>query len=259
MKLAIVCAVFKRPELTSIVLNHYNRLKQEEGFDLQLIAVGSEGQASRTICEEAGWHYIEHPNVPLSQKINRLFEEAKKYDVDGVIWIGSDTLMSKLLLDYYDLNFSDKEEYVQGITDLYFYDIPRDESLYFKYIHTTEIIGTGRFFSKKILDKVNWRICGDAVINRGVDSHASRYLKRLGIGENGISMEHAQGVCVEIKSDVVMTQYEMLFDEHCTKIDGGKYRVEFDKKTIKDITDLKPIMSDKIYVTWQELKNKNHA
>lgn len=216
MKIAIVCAVYKRPLLTAIFLKYYAQLKDK--YNIVLIAVGSEGDISKNLCEAYQWHYVEHPNNPLSCKINRAFLEAKRFDVDAVIWIGSDDFISEGLLDHYFKNFSATTPAIMGLSDLYFYSVFHDETIYFKY-HSDKgyekSMGTARFCSKLVLEKINYVLVPHPE-TRGVDFHAMENFKKHGIQEETFTMEQAGGICVDIKTDEVMTSYKMLFDHVCT-------------------------------------------
>ena len=66
----MLTCVWKRPKLTKIILSYYSKLKKEikNTVNLELVAVGSEGNKSRKICEGAGFHYFEHENQPMSNK-----------------------------------------------------------------------------------------------------------------------------------------------------------------------------------------------
>lgn len=216
MKIAIVCAVYKRPELTAIFLNYYAQLKKK--YNVVLIAVGSEGDISRNICESNQWHYVEYPNNPLSFKVNRAFMEAKRFDVDAVIWIGTDDFMSEGLIQYYFENFSAETPAVMGLSDLYFYSVFHDKTIHFKYHEDKgyeKSMGTARFCSRSVLEKVNY-IMVPHTETRGIDFHAMENLKKHGVWEETFTMSQAGGICVDIKTDEVMTSYQMLFDHICT-------------------------------------------
>ena len=68
-KVALITAVWKRHELTSLVLNRFRNIKDELAgtISLELIAVGSEGATSQKLCESHGFTYIEQDNMPLNR------------------------------------------------------------------------------------------------------------------------------------------------------------------------------------------------
>ena len=83
---ALITAVWKRHELTDLVLNRFKSIKNEiaDEINLELIAVGSEGTASRQLCEKHGFTYIEQDNMPLNRKYNAASRLAKTFNPDAV-------------------------------------------------------------------------------------------------------------------------------------------------------------------------------
>ena len=74
--IALITAVWKRPELTGLVLNRFKNIKFElsNKINLELIAVGSEGDVSRRLCESRGFFYVEYENVQQTLPDLRLHE-----------------------------------------------------------------------------------------------------------------------------------------------------------------------------------------
>ena len=87
LNLVMLTCVWKRPKLTKIIMSYYSKLKEEvrDTVNLEFVAVGSEGKKSRTICEDAGFHYYEYENQPMSRKWQHGLEMTKQYNPDGVI------------------------------------------------------------------------------------------------------------------------------------------------------------------------------
>ena len=215
-KILVVTAIYGRHDLARIVLNHYNQLRSK--FDLQLLAIGSEGDKSRQLCEAWGWNYIEFPNNPLSQKFNRLFQEAEQYDFDFMVLVGSDDLISEEIFSYYEKTVTKTTKHLLGLKDLYFYSIQRDEALHFQGYPSPpspKTIGAGRCFSRYILGAVKFRPWADEKLPRGLDSCCSKYLKQAGISEIAIPMEQTGGIAVDIKHPMVtLTRFEYLHGKH---------------------------------------------
>ena len=143
MKLALITTIWKRPELTKIVLEYYKQFP-----NLELICVGSEGEKSKQLAE--GWHYIEYKNFPVSEKHNQALKKAKELKVDGVILIGSDDLMSKEVFDFYQ-TLKPNENVVHGFKDINFFDCKSGKLYYYGGYKNPQTIGAGRFFSKFII------------------------------------------------------------------------------------------------------------
>ena len=58
-------------------------------IDLELIAVGSEGDKSQQLCENHGFAYVEHDNMPLNRKYNAASRLAQESNPDAVYRIDS--------------------------------------------------------------------------------------------------------------------------------------------------------------------------
>ena len=90
MTLGILTTLWKRHAIAHIVLEHYAHMDLSPVHSVRL-AVGSEGDVSRSLAEEAGWEYLEHDNLPLSDKWNAGMA-ALKGRVDAVLIVGSDDI-----------------------------------------------------------------------------------------------------------------------------------------------------------------------
>lgn len=213
--LSIACAVYKRPQLTKIVLDYYAALKEK--YNLVLIAVGSEGDASRQLCEGAGWHYYECPNQPLSYKIDYLFAQVRNFNVQGMVWIGSDNLLTEPLLQYYIDNYNASTPAVMALDEIYFYSVFRDECMHFKFManKNSSSLGVGRYHSKAVLDRMNYTPCGHNY-SRGIDLQHTLNFKKLGIAKQ-IFNPGQQAFAIDIKVDECMTTWEM-WKDHPTSI-----------------------------------------
>lgn len=209
MRIALVTPVYGRYELTRIVLEYYAGMNDQ---NLVLIAAGSEGEKTREICEGAGWNYIESPNEPLTQKFQSLFLEARKHEVDAVIVIGSDDLISRELFDYYQTHFHKDTEALIGLRDFYFYKLPENILRHWKGYsdYFNQSLGAGRLYPKSILDKVDWKPWGIVNQNQGCDNAASRYLKLKGIQEKRIFMHEIGCMAVDIKHHRNLTKFHQL-------------------------------------------------
>src|ERR1017187_2582030 len=117
MRICIVTCLYKRPELSKIVMDYYSK-----NIKAQFIAVQSYESTDIQPTKD-GWHKGYAPNYPVAQKFNKAFEIAKNYNPDAVILIGSDDLLSPALIKYYQNFYSAKADYVLGLKDLYFYEI----------------------------------------------------------------------------------------------------------------------------------------
>ncbi len=236
-KIVIYTCVWRRPELTRIVLSYYSGLKKELSgkIQLELLAVGSEGDASRKLCEDCGFDYFEYANQPLSAKWEYGINRCADYDPDGVIIVGSDDLISQNLIEFYDSQLKNNMVFC-GLKDGYFFDVSQESlilwtgySLQTDPTRVGETIGMGRCLSRVLLDKLGFSIWKGLDINRGLDGAMSQKLFQLGlqildydncvvakvdnqevrIGHCGFEMAEI-GVCaVDIKFAENLTDFEL--------------------------------------------------
>ena len=239
-KILIVTAVYERHDLTEIVLNHYRNIKNNGWHDIQLLAVGSEGDKSRDLCILNGWDYIEHPNTPISQKFHHLFLHTQTYVFDFIILVGSDDLMSEEVITFYETKIDRDTPYLFGLRDIYFYSIPHDATLHMEGYPFPQTIGAGRVFSRTLMERINYSIFTGTHINRGLDTSCSNRLKRAGIKEVAVTMKETGGLIIDIKHPLTsLTPF--------SRIDRWSRRIDIDVLSLTF-----PHLSDSI----RSLKNK---
>jgi len=203
MKLAILTCTFKRPELNEIVHKYY-----ADNFEnCVLISVGAFNDYQNI---NYLWNNYTFQNEPLAQKFNFAFERAKTFNPDAVILIGSADLLSKELVEYYQKNYSSDADYVLGLKDLYLYEISTRRTMFwhgFPPAYADQPVGGGRIFSRKLLDKINWRPYANMTINRGLDNNSSIYMKAKGIGMQTVLMQDS-GIAVGLKPFQTLNKFE---------------------------------------------------
>lgn len=135
-------------------------------------------------CQYEGAQFIKHRNNPLGKKWNRGFIEAKLYDPDAVLFVGSSDWVSPNWVEETTKHL-DKYDLI-GKRDFQLLDIG-DKNTY-RFCHwmgyedkrrIDEPIGIGRILSARILDKMNWRPIQDD-LNSSIDY--SMYNRILGAG-----------------------------------------------------------------------------
>jgi len=231
MKLALILAVYKRHDLERIVLERL--VNQSKKYRFEIIVAGSEGELSKGLCKDC--HYIEVENFPVSNKHNALLEKAKDLNVDGVVLLGSDDLLSD---GYFDWVYKQKptSKNVLGLKDIFFYDTKTKKGgVWNGYKNGTQSVGAGRFFSKYILEKVNYKLWSDG-INSGLDSDCTKNLKLKGIGDDFFKMEDINAYCVDIKHTNSISNRAIV--EVCDKCDMSVFDVFGDEfKTISEFKE----------------------
>lgn len=188
-KIVILTCVWKRPELTKVVLSYYEHLKRELAgkINLELLAVGSERDISRNLCQECGFDYLEYPNEPLSAKWEYGLNRCSDYDPDAVIIVGSDDIISQNLIEFYAGQIQEGLVFC-GLKDGYFLDM-MNQKLYWwvgygdkvDYKRVGETIGMGRCLSRTLLDKLGFSIWKGLDINRSLDRAMTTRLRELGL------------------------------------------------------------------------------
>ena len=140
-----------------------------EGIRISCAAAGSEGRASRRICESAGFLYVESPNRPLSSKWNRALRLLRPESPDAVVIIGSDDWLSYGLLRGY-ADFVHRGCDFVSLREIFILDAVTRRCLRFRG-HT----GVGRMVGRQLLDRLGWQLWPPR-INRLLDTGMNRRL-----------------------------------------------------------------------------------
>lgn len=170
--MALLTCMWKRPELTRLVFNNYACIqKRLRGvLDLHLIAVGSEGTASRDLAEEHGFTYVERANSPLGAKWNGGMEAVRESGADAMIVVGSDDLLNAEAFAIYAHHLAQGYVFV-GLSDTYFWDLSnRQLALWRGYSppRQGEPMGLGRLIHRDLLEKMDWEPW-DSSLERALD------------------------------------------------------------------------------------------
>jgi hypothetical protein len=155
MKNTLIICVYKRHDLERIVIENFKRQSIIFGFDI--IVVGSEGILSKQLAE--GCHYVECENFPVSNKHNKALEKAKELNAKGVILMGSDDFVSDSYFEFIE-QFNEQTSELIGLKDLYFYSTKTKRLGYWKG-YTSTTVGAGRYFSRAILEQMEWQLWSD--------------------------------------------------------------------------------------------------
>lgn len=202
--IAVVTCLWQRPALTSLVLAWYQAaaIKLRDKVTLKLVAVGSEGAASKNLAQKHGWLYLEHPNKFLSDKWNIGVRFAKTLKPDAVLILGSDDVMSIPLLEHY-VGLVNKVSYA-GLLDIYFLDASSFKAVHFLgYIdkhRKGETVGAGRLLSSKLLDQLNWAPWAPKT-RRSLDASMTEKIKKLKVKCHAFRMNQVKGgALIDIKT-----------------------------------------------------------
>lgn len=204
MKIGILTAVWKRPEITRIFAEGIKRLQKQ--FDIVPVVVGSEGETSMSLCHEYGFMYLERPNEPLGHKFNEGLRVFKNIDVDYIMIMGSDDLISNNLIKAY-MPFMEKRKDVIGILDIYFYDILEKQLHYLSGYglkpqdkhRKGEPLGLARCIKRDVIERLQWQLWMNG-INKGLDWTMTQRLKRIRVRPVVMRLKDIGALAVDLKS-----------------------------------------------------------
>lgn len=239
MRNALIICVYKRHDLERIVIENFKRQSQKFGFDV--IIVGSEGILSKQLAD--GCHYVECENFPVSNKHNKGLEKAKELNAKGVILMGSDDLVSDSYFEFIE-QFSEQTSELIGLKDLYFYSTKTKKLGYWKgYTSTSTTVGAGRYFSRAILEQMNWQLWSDKK-NKGLDTDCLKRLTKQGINERIFTMEESNVFLVDIKHSRSITDKCII--DVCKPVNSNIMAKRVAKKAVEHIEALEPQQEVKV-------------
>jgi len=202
--LVFIISIYKRPELTKIVLDYYRKLNKIYPF--KIVIAGSEGESSKKLAK--GFDYIEVPNFPLTDKNNFMMQRAKVHNPDAVVLLGSDDFICENVIKYYYSLIEAKETEVVGFYDLYFYSTQHE---YLSHYDCGEkSFGAGRYFPKSVLELINykgWK--GD--LNKGLDGNNMRILEQRGVKHRVVELADIDGLLVDVKHNFNISNKNITF------------------------------------------------
>ena len=213
-RVALITAVWKRHQLTTLVLNRFRNIKDElaDTIDVKLIAVGSEGDASRQLCENHGFTYVEQDNMPLNRKYNAASRLAQESNPDAVYRIDSDDWITSAAITN-SLKKIDNGHLAVGLLDLYFLDLVsfklgrwaghgffNNKKRMWAWRNRGKTVGVGRCFSRKLMDELGWEIWDqEPELSKWLDTNCDERLKERGHKIKGFTMEGLQTFAMDIK------------------------------------------------------------
>lgn len=204
MKIGILSAMWQRPEVFEIFATGINRLQGQ--FDIIPVIVGSEGEASRELCRKYQFMYLERPNNPLGRKFNEGLRVFRGTDVDYVMVMGSDDIISNNLIEAY-MPYMEKRKDIIGILDIYFYDMIKKEMHYLPGYglrkqdkhRKGEPLGLARCLSRDLIDKCHWQLWQNSV-DKGLDWTMWMKLKRMRVRPVTLRLTDINALALDLKS-----------------------------------------------------------
>lgn len=210
-KISIISAVWKRPEVFEMFSKQIKMLEKIEGIEIVTIIAGSEWQKSQKMVEKYGFKYIEIPNAPLAAKVNAPAYQSQFEDVDYVLCLGSDDLISVELMKYYIELMKKGYDFI-GISDFYFYDTESKQAAYWGGYrgrkNTGHTCGAGRLISARLMkawDWMPWENKHSLVLDQSIQEK----LKATRHSSFTFSLKEKGLFAVDIKSSTNMTPFSL--------------------------------------------------
>lgn len=220
-RVALLTALWKREEIATAVLNYYAAVAIR-GIEFMRLAVGSEGDRSRERAESNGWNYLEFPNRPVSDKWNAGAVLLKDWDVDAVVVVGDDDLISRRYFERLPTILR------AGRTFAYFDAVHYFDRATQRCVRAVvPYVGAGRMLSRQLLELLEWQPWAPGR-DRYLDRSMGEKIHRLSLDGADIGLWHGfnavtdpAAIVVDIKSDEGIWSFdERLSLDRCYPVDG---------------------------------------
>jgi hypothetical protein len=182
-KIVVITPMWRREELAKIMIRSLRRVIDglSGSVDVVHLVCGSEGDKSRSIAMSCGAEYMEAQNQPLGAKFNAALQGAMSFNPDGVMVLGSDNFINADAFLMWDRFISEGVESM-GFLDAYMIDPFRRKMVHWLGYNTSmrkgEPLGSGRCYSRSLLDRVNWRLW-DSRKRESLDWSVTQRLKQF--------------------------------------------------------------------------------
>lgn len=206
MRIGILTTIWGRPELTELVINYYNDL-DVPGVELVCLGVFSSDDSHTLITEKVWdrWYGVEHPNQPLSDKWNHGMKEMREYDVDAVIIVGSDDLISVKYIQACAHCVSRAKQYVY-LPGCYFLDLETQDCIW----AYARRLGLGRCLSRSLLDDMDWQPWPSGV-KEGLDGEMAERMRKFCPDFVNVRFAKEEGyAAIDIKGGHNMWSYDFV-------------------------------------------------
>jgi hypothetical protein len=217
MHFGIITINHHRPQILRLFCASINRLRNDIGINFPVICVSE--QEDETMCSQYGIGHITYPNEPATEKWNQGMMYLKDLDLDYVIIMGSDDIMSTECLRNIMFEMNNDVDLIV-LKTIFVYDTDGKYRGTLKRITTKGFFGVGKTINKRILDAVNWRPWEySAPRNWGMDSICSR-----NISEYVKTTAVVEGMIVDCKSQQSLNKFSMFhYNRHGQNEDSTKF------------------------------------
>ncbi len=209
MVVSIVTGMYKRPEVFEMFARACSLLVESTEHTINLIVAGSEGKDSQELAEKHNFIYIETPNNPLADKMNKPLQIAKELNSDYVFCLGSDDIITPKLFEYY-LNKAEGGYDFIGVLDFYFYHLETKKALYwagYKGIRSGDTCGAGRMISRKILEQLDYKLWA-TLPNTRLDGSMQELLNNLDYSKHVFKLKDKGFIGIDLKTNDNITKFK---------------------------------------------------
>tara|TARA_B100001059_G_scaffold236815_2_gene290825 strand:+ start:6098 stop:7180 length:1083 start_codon:yes stop_codon:yes gene_type:complete len=176
-KLVIVSCIYKRMDISTFCIKRWSEYKHIH----KIIVVYSLDEDFQRIKDLPNIHFVKHDNNPLSLKFQKGVSEAKQFNADAIMILGSDDIVSQEYIDK-SHDYLDKEYQYIGINTWLNSCFYRNNFIYteatYRYRVQGDGIGAGRIISKYLLDMCKWNLyVFSRPLNKCLDGNSFKNIK----------------------------------------------------------------------------------
>jgi hypothetical protein len=162
--------MWKRHNVVALAQENFRTIAQRCGQksgapELVSVVAGSEGAASRTLIESYGGIYVPFRNQPLGAKFNAALRAARRTEPDAIVVLGSDNLATESLFLAWQNALEAGYDFC-GILDSTQWWPKQNTFVHWRgYTNHRrgETGGSGRCYSKALLDRIDWHLWNDDI------------------------------------------------------------------------------------------------
>ena len=156
VKIIVCTCIYKRKSLTRFCLNEWLNSPI-----YMIVCCYSEDDDYNNIKDMVSdrLYLCKYTNLPLSNKWNYCVNQAKQFNPDAVMIVGSDDIFTNKYIESAQYNINRGVEYISNNNWLYYFYYKKNIMIMnFKYLKRpyNDGLGSGRIYAKKILDIINW-------------------------------------------------------------------------------------------------------
>lgn len=182
-KILILTCLWGREETSNFFLNYFSSMRNSLKYvELDILAVGSEGEKTKNLVEAYNFKYVEYKNKPLSEKWQYGIECAREIEFDGLVILGSDDIINVRTMDNY-AKLLQQGVLFYGFYDAYVYNILNRSMMYYGGYGASiskmprrlgETVGLGRMLSRDLLEFIDFDIWKGVKVNSSLDGYMKK-------------------------------------------------------------------------------------